>query len=979
MGEKIQSTSQSTGSENQQSTWFVSKPLTTGSDLPTGTVTFLFTDIEGSTPHWEHHPDLMEESLKLHNDILFATIQAHKGAVFKLVGDEFQSAFRTALQALQAAIDVQLALRDANWNELGPIKIRIGLHTGEAHLDDIGDEYAVSPTKNRVGRIRSAAHGGQIILSKETADLCETCLPDGMRLKYLGEFRMKGLTRLEPLYQVIVPGLQEEFPPLATLTAPKNNLPLQMTSFVGREVEIEQVKERLAENRLVTLTGVGGIGKSRLSLRVAEEVLEQYPAGVWYIELAPLSDPSLVVTQVASILGLREEAKVPLEETLIFYLRSRQVLLILDNCEHLLEVCVRLVDRLLHACPQLKVLVSSREPLGVGGETVFRLPSLSFPEVGEVVAPRCLPECDALQLLVERARAVLPDYQVTPKNIDALVRICQRLDGIPLALELAAARLSILSAGQLADKLEDAFRLLTGGSRSALPRHQTLQAVVDWSYNLLSQGECALLRRLSVFAGGCTLEAAETVCAGDGLETGEVLDMLASLVNKSMVLADRRQGEARRYRLYDTVRQYAQKKLYEAQESQTLRDRHLGFYLVLAETAELKLRSTERLEWTRRVKDELDNLRVAMQWAYQGTNKQEYGLRIASALTNRFWHITGLQREGAHWISDGIELLGDNLKSGALLAKALSSLGWESLAVGDAKTGQSAFEKCITVCRSVGTDADEELAHALMKQAYFLIYFFDDFPTAQKLVDESIQVARRLGPSGCWTLGEMLSIKSFMYIYMLGLSDESFEAGEEGYHYAVQSGDRWDASGLWGMGMAYARRGDYDQARHLLEKALTLFTEVDDKMGIAISESFRSWLYHLQGDFWQAFLYMREFQKFQYEIGNQYILGNYLGILGMELVYLGIQLTSTEKVWMLAQAAVLFGAHKKLGSGFFRDHSYMYIGEDYQRAHELLSRELDETILSRSLAEGQAMTIDEVIAFAQSIKEPEGAMRSGYN
>jgi len=545
------------------------------SSLPTGTVTFLFTDMEGSTPRWESQPELMEEALRIHNDILFAAILAHGGKVFKIVGDEFQAAFSTAQQALQAAIDIQFGLQNAGWNELGPLKVRIGLHTGEAHHDDIGDEYAISPTKNRVGRIRSAAHGGQILLSQESADLCETVLPRGVHLNNLGEFRMKGLTRREHLFQVIVPGLPEQFPPLATLADPRHNLPRQLTPFIGREKEIKQVKDLLAGNSMVTLTGSGGVGKTRLSIRVAEDLVNSFADGIWFVELASLTDPKLVVQTIALTLGLREEAGFSFQEALEFFLKSRQVLLALDNCEHLIEACARLADSLLRQCTRLKLLASSREALGVAGEIVFHVPSLSMPDPQEQAELMKMTDYDAVRLFVERGKAVMPAFHITPESAQYILRICERLDGIPLALELAAARLNMLDTEQIASRLDNTFRLLVGGARTAVPRQQTLRATIDWSYQLLSEQERLLLRRLSVFVGGCSLEGVEAVCAGEGLEEGEILDLLTSLVNKSMVIADQMQGAKTRYHLLETVRQYAREKLFDVGESKALRDRHL--------------------------------------------------------------------------------------------------------------------------------------------------------------------------------------------------------------------------------------------------------------------------------------------------------------------------------------------------------------------------------------------------------------------
>ena len=415
--------------------------------LPTGTVTFLFTDIVGSTPLWEQHPDQMSAALQIHNAVLRQAIEAQGGVVFKIVGDAFQASFATAPQALQAAIQGQRGLQSAEWNELGPLSVRMGLHTGEAEIDPGGDEYAVSHSKNRAARIMSAAHGGQILLSAETMTLCDHQLPPGASLKDVGEQRLKGMATLEHLFQVCVPGLAQEFPPLASAITQPNNLPVQLTSFIGRQKEIAQLSLLLKrkETRLLTLTGSGGTGKTRLALQVASELLDDFLDGVWLVELAPLSDPAMVGQTVISALGLVEQpGKMPVAY-LADYLREKRLLLILDNCEHLVEACTELAGALLHAAPKLTILASSREILGVEGEIPFRVPPLGMPDLHHL-PPDQLAQFDAVQLFVERARVVSPEFELTEGNAADVAQITRRLDGIPLALELAAARVRMLSA-----------------------------------------------------------------------------------------------------------------------------------------------------------------------------------------------------------------------------------------------------------------------------------------------------------------------------------------------------------------------------------------------------------------------------------------------------------------------------------------------------------------------------------------------------
>ncbi len=544
-------------------------------NLPTGTVTFLFTDIEGSTQLWEQHPTAMQAALAQHDAILRQAIEANGGYVFKTVGDAFCAAFPTAPEALNAALETQRALNKTSevleTSEVWPLRVRVGLHTGAAEERD--HDY-FGPTLNRVARMFSAGHGGQTILSLATYELVRDHLPSGAALRDLGEHRLKDLTRPEHIFQLLAPDLPADFPPLKTLDAWPNNLPVQLTSFVGREKEMAEIKQQLAplvpsgrggggegRVRLLTLTGPGGTGKTRLSLQTAADLLDAFANGVWLVELAPLADPALVPQTVATALGVREQQGRPVQATLTDYLREKKLLLILDNCEHLVEACASLADALLHACPGLKILASSREALGIAGEAPYRVPSLAIPDPRHLPPLETLTQYEAVRLFIERATTALPAFTVTNDNAPALAQICHRLDGIPLALELAAARVKLLRVEQIAARLDDRFRLLTGGSRTALPRQQTLRALIDWSYDLLSEPERALLQRLAVFAGGWTLEAAEAVCSeqkavGSGQKAedktlpsafrilpsafrilpSDVLDLLSRLVDKSVMV-----------------------------------------------------------------------------------------------------------------------------------------------------------------------------------------------------------------------------------------------------------------------------------------------------------------------------------------------------------------------------------------------------------------------------------------------------------
>src|SRR5438270_5839520 len=495
--------------------------------LPIGTVTLVLADVQGSTRQWEERPDEMTAALGRANDIVNHAVETHRGVrpVEQGEGDSFVAAFSKASDGLACAVDIQRQLTT------DPIRLRIGIHTGEVQLRDEGNY--VGPAINRAARLRDAAHGGQIVLSQVVHDLVVDQLPDDVALKDLGSHRLRDLGRPEHVYQVVHPTLAAEFPALRSLDSLPTNLPVQLTSFIGREPELPVLQKLLAETRMLTLTGPGGCGKTRLGLELAARVIDDHPDGAWFVDLSAVADPKAAPAAVATALAVRPEPGRRLVDTLVDHLGSETAILLLDNCEHLVEATAELARDLLVGCPRLTILATSREQLGVPGETPWLVPSLSISErrlPGHVDA---LDQYEAVRLFVDRARRARPTFSISNESAPAVAAICQRLDGIPLAIELAAARSRVLSVEQILDGLDDCFRLLTGGARTAMPRQQTLRGSIDWSYRLLSDEEQLLLRRVSVFGGGFTLDAAEAVAGGDPLDERAVLDLLQSLVDKS--------------------------------------------------------------------------------------------------------------------------------------------------------------------------------------------------------------------------------------------------------------------------------------------------------------------------------------------------------------------------------------------------------------------------------------------------------------
>jgi predicted ATPase/class 3 adenylate cyclase len=575
---------------------------------PSGTVTFLFTDIEGSTALWETQPDAMRDALARHDAILAAAVDDHGGYVFSTGGDGLAAAFERAGDAFSAATDGQLKLAAEPWPQPADIRVRMGLHTGEA-LERDGDYFG--PALNRTARIMAAGHGGQVLCSAVTAALVRGALPEGAALIDLGPHRLRDLSEPERLFQLHHSGLRDEFPHLRTLDALPGNLPSPVTGFIGRDDELAKIAKILEVARVVTLCGVGGVGKTRLALQLAAETLPRYDHGAWMVELAPVSSAGSVDGVIASALGVQPRPGTPVLLGVVDYLRDKSLLLLLDNCEHLLGAVALFVDTAVREAPGLRVLATSREGLAVAGERIVSVPSLRLPDVG--AHPAGVLESESVRLFVDRAMESSAGFVAGTDEAAAMAELCRRLDGIPLAIELAAARVSVMTPQEITVHLDQRFKLLTRGRRTAETRQQTLRNAIDWSYDLLSDEERLVLRRLAVMAGDFDLAAAETIVAGDGVEALDVLDLMARLVEKSLVVAEGAFGETR-YRLLETMRDYAWEKLTEAGEIDAVAGAHARYFLAFAGKVQAGLGSPQETVWRERVERDLENLRAALRW-----------------------------------------------------------------------------------------------------------------------------------------------------------------------------------------------------------------------------------------------------------------------------------------------------------------------------------------------------------------------------
>jgi predicted ATPase/class 3 adenylate cyclase len=597
-------------------------------DRPTGTVTFLFTDIEGSTQRWERDVEAMSAALARHDALMREAIESNGGFVFKVMGDAFCAAFARTRDAVAAATCAQRALLAADFSGVDGMLVRMAVHSGYADERD-GDYFG--PAVNRVARLLSIGHGGQVLISQTAADLMQDALPSQSSMRDLGAHQLKDLARSERVFQLVAPDLLETFPALRSLEQLPNNLPQQLTTFVGRENDLDEIKRLIREHHLVTLVGTGGAGKTRCAIQAGAEVLDAFNDGAWLVEFAPIVNASLITAAIAQTLGVREVPNRPLLETLLAFLEPRKLLLILDNCEHVIGEARNVVAAILRRCRDVRILGTSREPLNIGGERVFRLPSLGVPPSGEQLTAETTRGYGAVALFADRALAVDGRFALTDHNAPLVTEIVARLDGIPLAIELAAARVRVVSLQQLTAKLNERFRMLTGGDHSALPRQQTLRATIDWSFDLLDVRERALFRRLSVFTGGWTAQAALDVCGDDETDEWEMLDLLASLVDKSLVVADTTETD-QRFRMLASIREYAGDRLGESGEPAQTATKHARYFAGFVRELQPLVPQLEDVEWKRRFMPELDNVRAAIDWTIILKHEPATGLALLAEM-----------------------------------------------------------------------------------------------------------------------------------------------------------------------------------------------------------------------------------------------------------------------------------------------------------------------------------------------------------
>lgn len=940
--------------------------------IPDGTVTILFTDIEGSTKLAQQFPESLNTALEKHHSILKETIESGNGFIFEIVGDAFCAAFENAEDAVSAAVDIQKnlakekCLPDGQAGDETQIKVRIGIHTGNVKWN--GTRYTGYITLARTARIMSSAYGGQIIISNDTYRLLNHDRQNNVSFKDLGERRLKDIIQPIQLYQVTAAGIRTDFPPVKTLDLRPNNLPVQLTSFIGRENEMKQLKSLLKPNRLITLSGSGGTGKTSLALQIGAEMIDEFTNGVWFVDLAPLFEPLLLPQTFLKVFGLKEDQSKTMEETLCDYLKNKQILIILDNCEHLIDECSALTEKLLSEVPGLKMIATSREALKCRGEYIYNLLPLGLPDPTEIISAEKFSQYEAVKLFIERATSIDSKFSVNNDNAAAVAGICQKLDGIPLAIELAAARINSLSVHKIYERLDDRFTLLTAGKRTALPRQQTLRALINWSYDLLSEQEKILWKRLSVFIDGWTLNAAEEICSDEQINSEEILDLLYQLTEKSIIVFD---ADKERYRMLETIRQFGSEKFMEENETGNILIEYLKYYMEFAEDSKPKLRGPEMITCVKKIEEENANFKKSLDIALTSGNI-EYGLRLATAL-GYFWIVNGEFSTGVHRLESLLKE--DSNISNSIRAKALYIAGTlsnfqaefskarkfteEALALYRESDDKQGMAQCLNILASISSEqglyesatelyeesislrreiGDKKGIVAALTNLGNVKFFLGEFEAARKLIEENLALYREAGDkvgiaSSLGNLGNVLS--------HLGEIMRARELIEESLDLQRQINDKkGTANSLLNLGTLSIDQKDFDSAQKFLDECLTLFHEIEDKSGIAYSLNELGTLAFTKGELKPADEYFKKSFSLRREIGDKLGIADSLRNLG-DIAAAQKDFTEARKLYeenlSIRQE---IGNKKSLADAMYKLGNVLFEQKEFDRARELHKQSL---------------------------------------
>jgi predicted ATPase/class 3 adenylate cyclase len=920
--------------------------------LPSGIVTFLFTDIEGSTRLWENYPEPMKAASSRHDRLMREIIEQNGGQVVKTTGDGFHAVFSSAAHAVNTALAGQSSIQKTDWGLPEAVRVRMGLHSGEAQLRD-GDYYGSAV--NRASRLMGAGYGGQVLLSDVTAKLIRESLPAGTDLVDLGEYYLRDLAVPERVFQLNGAGFPAEFPELKTTRSTRHNLPESLTSFVGRERESVEVIKLLGSTRLLTLIGVGGTGKTRLMLHTAKNQLNQYRHGVWLVELAALTDPELIPGQIASALNLREIPGRSLQDVLVDFLRQKQTLLLLDNCEHLIGECARLAQVLLKDSPELTILATSREGLGIGGESIFQVPSLSIPANNGAKETSELMGYEAVRLFVERAQAASPGFHLSPANSEAILMICQRLDGIPLAIELAAVRVRMLSPEQIASRLQDHFRLLAGGSRTALPRQQTLQALIDWSWDLLNEDERKLLRRLAVFSAGWKLEAAEAIVSDAESDQLDVLEGLFNLVNKSVVIAEQKPDGETRYHLLETIRQYAREHLIEAGEITQMRSRHAEYYARLVNDARERMLEGGILDWIDLLDADYSNIRAALEWNLE--HQPFTALKMVDGM-QPFYIVRSLIEEGVSWSEGAFRAASSRLPSQedrtlnerqALLATVRAGQALLMVSQGGSQKWMSIAKEALELARQ---SQDQDALSICLGMAGFVFVFANELEQAVAYAREGREISYQV--NNLEVLGLSLRVLTMAAIFVNNDVDEEDMYIEEITQWYQDFPQQWLVGNfLLGQGQIALRRGQFSEAIAYYEESINVYEAQGNSFFANVARSDSGHAFRNKGDLDKAIeIYIETILVWQ-DLGHRGAVANQLECFGFIAV--------ENSRWN--RAAKLLGAAEVLRE-LSDTPMLVYERKEYDGYLARLKEQVEANWLKKAWEAGRQMGMEEAVGYA---------------
>jgi predicted ATPase/class 3 adenylate cyclase len=848
-------------------------------ELPAGTVTFLFTDIQGSTRLWEQAPDKMEAALERHDELMQQAISKNSGYTFKTVGDAFCAAFHTAPEGLQAAIDAQMAILNEEWHLPRPIRVRMGIHTGEAAMR--GDDY-FGRTLNRVARLQGTSHGGQVVISLVTAELVRDVLPDGCHLKDLGEVRLRDLTRSETVFQVIHRDLPAKFPPLKSIDTLPNNLPIQPTPLIGREKELVLTEKMIIEKeaRLLSLIGPGGMGKSRMALQIAADLIEKFKDGVYLVELESITEPDLIIPAISDVLGVKESGNIPMQVLVKQFLKNKNMLLILDNFEQVMGGRSTVID-LMTICPKVVFIITSREALHIRGEQEYKVPALTLPWEKSTeqsikrsnLTPESLSQYESVRLFIERAISVKQDFEITSENAPAVAEICVRLDGLPLAIELAAARIKLFHPDVILKRLETALKFLKDGALDLPERQKTLRAAIGWSYDLLSNKEKRLFRYLSVFDGSFSIEIAEAIVIGINQKEEDVLEGISQLLDKNLLTHDRSNKDESRFRLLTTIREFGLEKLNQEDEFKKVHHVYAEHYITLTNSLGTELLLTGEKYLLVRFGSEYENIRGLLN--YFGTQNNLNKLRSLSGESWPYYLYRGMFSEGLSWLRKSLGI--DEIEPGAAkqyadtdqdtiesVAKVFFGIGSIALRQDDYSKAKISLEEALLLSETINLKIK---IHLINIELGWIEYYLRNMERAKYYFNKAMpdrEVDRkttilcslcRLGLGTVnWAAGNLVEAES-----LLLKSNTTFSSLKT---------SRWEAMSSENLGLLYIRKEDKIKGEFLLLKAARILSIMDDKAGLLFVYNNLGWLYGLKADNKKSAQYYKKLIKLSIQIGN---------------------------------------------------------------------------------------------------------------